>query len=138
MKCGDCGHEINIVKLEHEGGIAQIGISRHHSVCWDYHPGECCCVCERHAALYSHPWENGLPISHVVGWICVGGVGRGDRSATMIGPHGYCCEFQYSGTETPEIAYQREVCRGEWKNPPKSALEIQQGVSEDVIGEEEG
>ncbi len=32
--------------------------------------GQCCCECENHHTYYSHPWVNGLSITHQLGWVC--------------------------------------------------------------------
>lgn len=46
----------------------------------------CCCNCSNHVSVYSHPWVNDKPVSHLSGWICLlDGVG-----ATLANKHGLC------------------------------------------------
>ncbi len=33
--------------------------------------GTCCCNCALHKKLMSHPWHNGLPVTHQMGWVCI-------------------------------------------------------------------
>ena len=126
MKCPDCGKELDVIALEKAGKL-QIGISRHHTVCWDFHPGECCCVCKNHYALYSHPWVNGLPTNHLIGWLCLAAVSDRGRCAVLSGPHGYCEVFDAADDETPGIVEQRE-CQSGWTVRPKTAIEIRRGA----------
>lgn len=33
--------------------------------------GDCCCNCISLVRYYSHPWVDGMPFDHQIGWICV-------------------------------------------------------------------
>ena len=62
-----------------------------------WHDGSCCCNCLFRAMLMSHPWCNGMPVDHQIGWVCdiramLLGLGceGGDRQVTLSREHGFC------------------------------------------------
>lgn len=72
--------------------------------------GECCCNCQNHAPLYSHPWVDGKPCSNLFGWACV----TTAYGATLSREHGLC-EIHEKGTSPfarEEIAKKdKAVCK---------------------------
>lgn len=80
----------------------RIEASCHWKECWDGAPQDrddpdgakwdgCCCKCVHQLRVMSHPWYNGLPVSHQIGWACV--LQKGE--AMMLNcEHGMCECFE--------------------------------------------
>jgi len=76
--------------------------TRHKPECWDGAPRDmddpdgpkwngCCCKCVHQIRVMSHPWYDGMPISHQIGWACV--LQKGE--AMMLScEHGMCECFE--------------------------------------------
>ncbi len=49
---------------------------------------QCCCACEYHLPLYSHPLVDGKSILNNIGYVCIYEVD--DKRATLCREHGLC------------------------------------------------
>lgn len=58
---------------------------------------ECCCECQLHYSLYSHPLVNGKPMSSQIGYICL--AFESEDKAVLSSEHGLCEMFIRKETE---------------------------------------